>query len=145
MNSALFVILFIHLLISLFTKQNLENGSSVFSDFLHEVRHLKSKKMADPDLPYGSRGDKKSKTWHKNEVFGVAVFRVLTKVLPINVYFLLEYEGTNGLLTFSKNPIFRKNLVLELCSRSSRPIRMQDFLIYNISKTSSGMKLNFCK
>ena len=35
-----------------------------------------------------------------------------------------------------------KNLVNDL--KTSRPIRMQDFLSYNISKTRRGIKFKFC-
>ena len=36
----------------------------------------------------------------------------------ICTFSLLEYESTNGLLTFSKNQAFGENLVLELSSRN---------------------------
>ena len=34
------------------------------------------------------------------------------------MYFLLEYESTNGVLTFCKNNISRKNFILELRSKN---------------------------
>ena len=51
----------------------------------------------------------------KNEVF-----RVVKKYYPLGyIYaFLLQYETVNGILTFSKNKMFGKNLVLQLWSRN---------------------------
>ena len=40
------------------------------------------------------------------------------KKLSIRMYFLLEYESTNGVLTFCKNNISRKNFILELRSKN---------------------------
>ena len=52
------------------------------------------------------------------------------------MFFKLEYKGTNGLLTFCKNHVFGKNLVLIYGPKTSKPIRMQDSSNYNISQTS---------
>ena len=51
----------------------------------------------------------------KNEVF-----RAVKKSYPLGyIYaFLLQYESVNGILTFCKNKIFGKNLVLELWSKN---------------------------
>ena len=51
----------------------------------------------------------KSQEWPKNEVF-----KVFGKNLIHSMFFLLKYESAYGLLTFWKNNIFLKNLVLEL-------------------------------
>ena len=62
---------------------------------------------------------------------------------PFTCTFLLEYEWTNGLLTFCKSHIWEKSG--SYGPKTSRPIRMQYSLIYNISQTSYGIKFNFCK
>ena len=46
------------------------------------------------------------------------VFWILTKILSIHLYFLLEYESINGFVTFFKNHVFKKNLVLTLRSKN---------------------------
>ena len=56
---------------------------------------------------------------------------------------LVEYESTTSPLTLCKNHMSVENLVLELWSKSSRPIRMQYSLNYNISQNESSMKQNF--
>ena len=51
----------------------------------------------------------------KNEVS-----RAIRKPYPLGyIYaFLLQYESVNGILTFSKNKMFGKNLVLQLWSKN---------------------------
>ena len=47
------------------------------------------------------------------------VFRVVKKYPLGYIYaFLLQYESVNGILTFSKNKMFGKNLVLQLWSKN---------------------------
>ena len=72
--------------------------------------------------------------WQKSNPFRCAFFS-----------FLVQYKSSNGLLTFYKNSMFRKNLLLELLAKNQtfRPIRVQNSLNYNISQMSWGMKLNF--
>ena len=81
-----------------FSKQDLEAGSSVFSDFFmskksDEARFLKNR-------PYGSGVSKKSRKWPKNEVLVV-----LGKLKSIHIYFFfcLNLKVLNGLLAFCKN------------------------------------------
>ena len=45
---------------------------------------------------------------------------------------------------FAKSKYLRKICFLSYGPKTSRPIRMQDSLNCNISKTSSGMKFDFC-
>ena len=61
-----------------------------------------------------------------------------------NVLFLLQCESNNGLLGFCKKHISGKKLFLELWSKTSWPIRIQDSLNYKNSQTSWGMKPSFC-
>ena len=62
---------------------------------------------------------------------------------PFICTFLLQYEVNIGLLTFCQNHMFGKNLFLKCGPKTSRP--MWNSSNCNISQTSWGMKLRFCK
>ena len=64
----------------------------------------------------------------KNEVF-----RVLAKILSTQIYIWFfaskaKKESVNGLLTFCKNSMFGKNLVLELWSKNLKTNQNVGFL-----------------
>ena len=71
----------------------------------------------DPDfckkVMTGQEGQKSSKNCPKMSFSGF-----LTKIKFIDIYLLIEYERTNGPLTFCKNYVLGKNLVLELPSKN---------------------------
>ena len=100
--------------------------SSVFSDFFHEVRHHEAQKMMDLGFWKsldGLRGLKKPPKWLENEGFSV-----LGKVWYIQTCFFIHYESANGLLTFCKDKIFGKNLILELRSKNLKTYQNARFI-----------------
>ena len=65
----------------------------------------------------------KSQEWPQNEVF-----KVFGKnLIHSDMLFLLKYESVYGLLTFWKNDIFGKNLVLELWFKNLKTNRNAGF------------------
>ena len=96
-------------------------------DFLLDIENHKVRKVLDLDFWKKARAgleeSKMSQKWPKNELFlGFDKNLVHSHVL---FYFSMS------LLIFYKYLMFEKNLVLELWSKRSRPIRMQDSLTYN--------------
>ena len=85
-----------------FATLDLRIGSSVFSDFLHGVTE-----STDLGGSGGSKKSKKMRFWEfqKNLIYS-------------DVLFSLQYEGSNGLLTFWKIHIFEKNVVFESWSKN---------------------------
>ena len=61
----------------------------------------------------------------KNEVF-----RAVKKSYPLGyIYaFLLQYESVNGILTFSKNEMFGKNLVLQSWPKQNAGVFKLEYL-----------------
>ena len=87
------------------TMQGLGIASSVFSDFLHEIRKSQSKKIDEAQylkVLLGQDGPK------------LRFLRFDKNFMISWVLFLLECESTGGLLTFSKDHMSLKNLILEL-------------------------------
>ena len=129
---------FVHPLV----KQDLRIGSSAFSDFCmkldSQIRKIKNKKIDEAQfLKKNPRQVKRAQNVPKTRFL---MFWQKYKPYVLG-YILLEYASTNGLLTFCKNHMFGKNLVLGL--KTSKPISMLDSLNYNISQTSWSMKLRF--
>ena len=125
--------------ICLFETQDFRIGSTFFFHiFCMKLDSQKERKLMKhnfwKNVPWGHEGPEKP----KNEVYGV------WQTHNLLMFFKLEYKGTNGLLTFCKNHVFGKNLVLIYGPKTSKPIRMQDSSNYNISQTSWNLKLNFC-
>ena len=137
-----------------FATQELRTGSLVLPDFLHEVRWSQTKKLDEAwflkKWPDGSRGPKKSQKWgyrcFDKDLIHSIIFFILQwqRSYPFNLFFILQYESTNDVLTLCKSWCLGKIWFLKHGRKASRLVRMEDSLNYNISLTSWDMKLNFC-
>ena len=95
--------------------------SNKFGFVCHFIRiHYKDYESICSD---GFRELKKSQKQPENRIFGV-----LAKIPTIQIYtFLLQYEISNGLLTFCKNNMFWKNVLLELWSKNLKTNQIAGF------------------
>ena len=57
---------------------------------------------------------------------------------------LFKYESTNGILTFCKNLVFEKNLILVLWSKNLQTNQNTGFFNLQYLTNGWGMKWNFC-
>ena len=123
------------------------SGSSVFFlIFFHNVRNHRVRVPVSDGSQFlkkgsnGLGGARKFQKWPQQEVF-----RVLTKIFFIRMcFFYFNMQVPMVFWLFAKTTCLGKIWFFSYGSKTSRPLRMQNSLNYNISKMSWGMKLNFC-
>ena len=91
---------------------------------MNQYVQMGSENSKSPTQGLGLQGfSKKSQKQPENRIFGV-----LAKIPTIQIYtFLLQYEISNGLLTFCKNNMFWKNVLLELWSKNLKTNQIAGF------------------
>ena len=94
--------------------QNLRSGSSVFSDFLHEVKESYSKNIEIVLLKKAFACQKDLKSPKMAQILDFWGFVRKTNAL-ISTFF--ECEDANGFLIFSKNRMFGKILFLNMVEK----------------------------
>ena len=103
-----------------FATENLRIGLSVFLIFCIKLQRHKIKKVRDPNFEKKFLRVRRVQTVPKMKFLG---FR--KKLTHSYEFFLLHYESTNFLLTFCKNHIIARNLVLSSGPKTSRTVKMQ--------------------
>ena len=110
--------LFIYLIVRSFPTHNLKICSLVFLSFCMKLGIHKFKKMVMTNLKkkknqLGQEGTENPKNGAKSRFL-----ESWQKSNPIIYTFLFKYQTINGLLTYCKNHMSGKNLVLDLCLKN---------------------------